>query len=245
MRFEVIPAVDVLGGRCVRLLRGQFANATVYSDDPGAMADAFVAQGARRVHIVDLDSARGAADDATTLAVRAAVGRVAGTGCAAQVGGGVRSVEDARRWIAAGAAYVVLGSVALREPEIAACICATFPGQVMLALDVRDGDARADGWVTAAGPAAAHLERWRHWPSAGLIYTDTQRDGTLQGPDLEGITRCSAAYAGPVFASGGVSSLADVEACVVAGAAGAIIGRAIYEGRVDVRHLIDRVTASS
>jgi phosphoribosylformimino-5-aminoimidazole carboxamide ribotide isomerase len=230
----VIPAIDVRGGRCVRLLRGDFTRETVYAEEPAQVAVAFVRQGARRLHIVDLDAARGVPDVLSRDAVRAAVRAAAEAGAEVQVGGGVRSPAAAASWLAAGASYVVLGSVAVRDPETARMICAAHPGRVLLGLDVRDGAAQAEGWTEPAGDAAEHLARWRDWPAAGVIRTEVGRDGTLLGPDTEGLAACVAAYPGPVFASGGIATLEDLAACAAVGAAGAIVGRALYEGTIDL-----------
>jgi phosphoribosylformimino-5-aminoimidazole carboxamide ribotide isomerase len=231
----VIPAVDVRGGRCVRLLRGDFARETVYSEEPTQMVLDFVRLGAARVHIVDLDAARGVPDVLSRDAVRAAVKAVAATPARVQLGGGIRSAAAATSWFATGADYVVLGSLAVREPAAAEAICRAHPGRVFLGLDVREGAAQAQGWTEAAGDAAEHLARWRDWPAAGVIRTDVGRDGTLQGPDLEGLISCIETYRGPVIASGGIGSLDDLSACARSGAHAAIVGRAIYEGTIDLR----------
>jgi len=230
----VIPAADVRGGRCVRLLRGDFTHETVYAEEPSQVVLEFVRQGAERVHIVDLDAARGVPDVLSRDAARAAVVALRDTEATVQLGGGVRSPEAARAWLELGADLVVLGSLAVRSPEVAAEICRTHPGRVLLGLDVRDGVAQAQGWTEAAGDALAHLRRWSDWEAAGVVLTNIARDGALTGPDLEGLEACIAAYGRPVIASGGVASLEDLIAIADAGAAGAIVGRALYEGRIDL-----------
>lgn len=232
--MDVIPAVDVQGGRCVRLRKGEHARATLYEHDPVRAAQRFIDAGATRLHVVNLDAARGApvadSDDAVVNMVAACVA----AGCAVQVGGGIRDAATATRWVDAGASLVILGSVAARDPELAVAICAAVNGRVLLGLDVREGVARVQGW-TEDGLAATELLRlWRHWPAAGLVYTDTARDGLLTGPDLAGLRTCQELYAGPVIASGGIGSIDDITACAAAGAAGAIVGKALYEGRVDL-----------
>lgn len=231
----VIPAVDVRGGRCVRLLRGDFARETVYSEEPTQSVLDFVRLGATRVHIVDLDAARGVPDVLSRDAVRAAVKAVAATSARVQVGGGVRSAAAAALWFEAGADRVVLGSLALRAPAAAEKICRAHPGRVLLGLDIRDGFAQAQGWTEDAGAGDAHLVRWRDWPAAGVIRTDVGRDGTLMGPDIEGLRACISVYGRPVFASGGIGSIDDLVACAAAGAHGTIVGRALYEGTIDLR----------
>jgi len=240
----VIPAVDVRGGRCVRLLRGDYAQETVYSDDPTQQAVGFARRGATRVHIVDLDAARGQPDVLSRDAVRAAVRNLRDMGITVQVGGGVRSAQAAASWLDAGADYIVLGSLALREPQAAEEICRAHPGHVLLGLDVRGDVAQAQGWTEAAGDAREHLQRWRTWPAAGVIRTDVGRDGALLGPDIEGLRATIDAYQGDVIASGGVATIDDLDTCAAAGASGAIVGRALYEGRLDLSEALQRFSAA-
>jgi phosphoribosylformimino-5-aminoimidazole carboxamide ribotide isomerase len=230
----VIPAIDVLDGLCVRLVQGDYANSTVYDDDPAAVARRFIDAGAARVHVVNLDAARGDPTPASTAAVARVVNVCAGARCDVEVGGGVRDVSSALTWLNAGASFVVLGSVAARDPELAYAICEAAGGRVLLGLDVRDGIARIHGWTEDGVVATDLLSRWSGWNSAGLVYTDTSRDGLMTGPDLEGLRRYRALYGGPVFLSGGISSLEDVAACAAAGIEGLIVGKALYEGRVDL-----------
>ena len=147
----VIPAADVRGGRCVRLLRGDFTHETVYAEEPSQVVLEFVRQGAARLHIVDLDAARGVPDVLSRDAVRSAVRALVDAGVEVQLGGGVRSEAAMRSWLGLGAAYVVLGSLAVRDPGMAEALCAAHPGTVLLGLDVRDGTAQAQGWTEAAG----------------------------------------------------------------------------------------------
>lgn len=230
----MIPAIDVRGGRCVRLLRGDYARETVYADDPAEMAERFAGAGAARVHVVDLDSARGAPDPGSRAAILRVVRTLADAGVAVELGGGVRDRAAAAAWLDAGVSWVVLGSLAVRNPELAEAVCRAHPDRVLLGLDVRGSMAQAQGWTEDAGSADAVLDRWATWPAAGVIRTDVERDGALGGPDLDGLRACVSRYPGPVIASGGVASLADLEACAAAGAAGAIAGRALYEGRLDL-----------
>jgi len=241
----IIPAVDVRGGRCVRLLRGDYAQETVYSDDPTQQAIGFVRRGAMRVHMVDLDAARGQPDVLSRDAVRAAVRALHEMGVQVQVGGGVRSAQAAASWLDIGADFIVLGSLALRDPQAAEEICRAHPGHVLLGLDVRGDVAQAQGWTEGAGDASTHLQRWRRWPAAGVIRTDVGRDGALLGPDVDGLRACIAAYGGPVIASGGVATIDDLDACADAGAQGAIVGRALYEGRLDLSEALQRFNAGA
>jgi phosphoribosylformimino-5-aminoimidazole carboxamide ribotide isomerase len=230
----VIPSVDLRAGRVVRLLRGDYARETVYSDNVVAVVRAFVGAGARRVHLVDLDAARGQADPASSGAATAAVAELAADGAQVQVGGGVRDRVGAQRWFDAGAAWVVIGSLALREPQAARALCEEFPGKVLIALDVRGGEARAEGWTQAAGDVAVHIDRWRAWPTAGIVHTEIDRDGTLSGPAVPALRTVCARFYGPVFASGGVTTVDDIAACAAAGAAGVIVGRALHQGLFDL-----------
>ena len=230
----VIPAIDVLEGRCVRLRQGDYEQATVYADDPAETARRFVDAGAARVHVVNLDAARGRPTGESTEAVARAVTVCSNARCEVEVGGGVRNVSSALAWLNAGASFVVLASVAAGNLELAYAICEAAGGRVLLGLDVRDGVARVQGW-SEDGPVATELLRtWRGWHAAGIVYTDTSRDGLMTGPDLEGLRRYRALYGGPVFLSGGISSLEDVAACAAAGVEGVIVGKALYEGRVDL-----------
>jgi phosphoribosylformimino-5-aminoimidazole carboxamide ribotide isomerase len=236
----VIPSIDVRGGRVVRLLRGDYADETVFSDEPVAVVLSFAGAGARRVHIVDLDAARGRAGGESHQAARACVAALAAHGVAVQVGGGVRDTATAQQWFDDGAALVVVGSLAVRDPAAAEALCATFPSRVLAGLDVRDGSARAQGWTEAAGEAAAHIDRWRSWPLAGIVHTAIERDGTLGGPALDDLRGVCRRFPGPVLASGGITSVDDVAACEEAGAAGVIVGRALHEGLFDLRAALRR-----
>jgi len=238
--MHVIPAVDVRGGRTVRLRQGDYARETMYDAEPSELVRSHAGSGARRIHIVDLDAARGKPDADSRDAVRRAVEVAAEAGCEAQVGGGVRTAKDARNWLDAGAVRVVLGSVAVADPEVARRICEAHPGRVLLALDIRDGAVLTEGWTrSAAGDVGTLLAAWSEWRSDGVVYTNTARDGMLGGPDLDGLQRCRAAFGGPVTLSGGVRDVADVVAAAAAGADGVIAGRAVLEGKLDLRSAIE------
>ena len=162
--------------------------------------------------------------------VRACVRR----GCAVQIGGGVRSVDAARHWLDMGADGVIIGSVAARSWELARQICEASEGRVLLSLDVHAGRARIQGWTQDGAAMTELLRVWHDWPTLGLVYTDTTRDGMLLGPNLAGLATCVETYAGPVFLSGGVSSVDDIVACQAGGAAGVVVGSALYERRIDL-----------
>lgn len=218
----------------MRLLQGDYAREKVYAEDPTVLARAFADAGATRVHLVDLDAARGAPDRRSRQAIEATVRTLAAAGVEVELGGGIRTEAAAGGWLATGVGFVVLSSLALRQPELAERICRAHPGRVLLGLDVRGETAQAQGWTEDAGRADVVLERWSAWPSAGIVRTAVECDGALSGPDLEGLRSCVERFPGPVIASGGIAGLADLEACARAGADGAITGRALYEGRLDL-----------
>ncbi len=225
----VYPAIDLRGGRCVRLLEGDYTRETVYGDDPVAVARGFAAAGARWLHVVDLDGAR---------AGRPVQADLVASICAAvdipvQVGGGLRDAAAVGAALAAGAARVVLGTVAVRDPELAAAICRAHPGRVAIGLDARDGRLRVAGWTEGAETtASAAAARAAGLGAAAIVYTDIGRDGTERGPDLEGTRAVAQAAGAPVIASGGIGALGDVRAVAALGVAGVIIGRALYTGAV-------------
>jgi phosphoribosylformimino-5-aminoimidazole carboxamide ribotide isomerase len=232
--MTVYPAIDLRGGRCVRLLRGAFERETVYGDDPVAVARGFVTAGARWLHVVDLDGAR--AGHPVQAALVAAI--CAAVDVPVQVGGGLRDAAAVDAVLAAGARRVVLGTVAVEDPELARALCGAHPGRVALGLDARDGRLRVAGWTegTELTPAAL-AARAAALGAAAVIYTDVGRDGTEQGPDLEG-TRAVARAAGvPVIASGGIGSVDHVRGVArlaADGVAGVIVGRALYTGAVQL-----------
>ncbi|MGA8633415.1 MAG: 1-(5-phosphoribosyl)-5-[(5-phosphoribosylamino)methylideneamino] imidazole-4-carboxamide isomerase [Candidatus Dormiibacterota bacterium] len=243
--MDVIPAVDVQGGRCVRLRQGEHANATVYAADPVVAAKRFIDAGATRLHVVDLDAARGFPASESVAAVTRMVAICVDAGCAVQVGGGIRDVDTATRWLDAGVSLVILGSVAARDSTRAQAICVAVEGRVLLGLDVRAGVARVEGWTEDGSSAAELLRAWRTWPAAGVVYTDTTRDGLLAGPDLDGVRTCRELYGGPVIASGGVGTIDDITACAAAGASGVVVGKALYEGRINLSDALEAVRAVS
>ncbi|MEB2345200.1 MAG: 1-(5-phosphoribosyl)-5-[(5-phosphoribosylamino)methylideneamino]imidazole-4-carboxamide isomerase [Deltaproteobacteria bacterium] len=235
--FELIPAIDLLGGRCVRLAQGDYGRATVYGDDPGAVAAGFCAAGARRVHVVDLDGARsGEQHNGAALAAILRAARAAGV--PVQLGGGLRSLAAVEAALAAGVERAILGTAALRDPALVREAAARFPGRVAVGLDARAGRVAVAGWLETSETTA--LEVGRLFEDAGvaaLVYTDIARDGMGSGPDLDGAAALAAAVAIPVIASGGVGSLAHVRAAAARardGVAGVIVGRALYTGAVDL-----------
>ncbi|MFM8971993.1 MAG: 1-(5-phosphoribosyl)-5-[(5-phosphoribosylamino)methylideneamino]imidazole-4-carboxamide isomerase [Actinomycetota bacterium] len=229
--MELFPAIDLRNGRVVRLARGDYAAETVYGDDPVAVARGFAAAGARWIHVVDLDAARdGGARNLDAIA------RICATVDArVQTGGGVRTEADARARFAVGAARVVIGSAAVEDPELVDRLAAEAPGRVAVGLDARDREVAIHGWTVDAGRDLVDLARRFDRPGVGaLVVTEIGRDGMLSGPALDQLELVSGAVRVPVIASGGVASTEDLRALATLPLAGAIVGRAIYEGRLTV-----------
>jgi phosphoribosylformimino-5-aminoimidazole carboxamide ribotide isomerase len=220
----VYPAIDIRGGRCVRLRQGDFAAETVYDDDPVAVAERMQQAGAEWLHVVDLDAARRDGDNRAVIESIAAKVPVP-----VQVGGGVRDAG----LLARGVARIVVGSLAVEDPAAVEEMMAAHPDQVALAVDHRAGQVQVRGWLEGGGVRVDELVG-RFPGAAAAIVTDIQRDGMLSGPDLEGLSRLAAAVAVPVIASGGVSEAADIAALAETGVAGVIVGKALYEGRLTV-----------
>jgi phosphoribosylformimino-5-aminoimidazole carboxamide ribotide isomerase len=237
-KFTVIPSIDLKGGEVVRLLRGEMDDATVYGQDPAATARAFEHEGARIIHVVDLDGAiAGAPRNLKSInAIRAAVG------CALDVSGGLRTVDSVRAAIAAGADYVSIGSAAMLNPSMLAEAFREHPGRVFGSLDVRDGRLAIKGWrETSQLPVADALERFQQAGVAAVILTDISRDGTENGVDLEMYEAVARSSRMPVIASGGVARLDDINGLrrlFERGIAGVITGRALYEGRFTLAQAI-------
>lgn len=243
--MELYPAIDLRGGRCVRLRQGEFALETVYRDDPVGVAKEFEAAGCAWVHVVDLDAARG---DGDNRAIVAAVAEA--TGLSVQYGGGVRDERTAEALLALGVARLVVGTAAVERPAVVAALGARFPGQVALSLDHRGGEVAVRGWTEASGVALLDVvDRARADGVGALVVTDISRDGTLAGPDLAGLATVVAATELPVIASGGIGSLDDLRRLATVRAqgrrlAGAIVGRALYEGVFTVEEALAACAAS-
>jgi phosphoribosylformimino-5-aminoimidazole carboxamide ribotide isomerase len=207
--------------------------ATVYNDDPGSQAAAFKAAGYDWIHVVDLDGAF-AGQSRNETAVKAIL---ATPSVKTQIGGGVRTMEDARRWLELGAARVIVGTAAVRDPEFVRSAAAAFPGKIVIGIDAKDGRVRTDGWDGDTGHTPAEIaKRYEDQGVAAIIYTDIGRDGALTGVNVEATAALAEAVAIPVIGSGGVASVSDVRALAAASAKieGVIIGRALYDGRIDI-----------
>jgi phosphoribosylformimino-5-aminoimidazole carboxamide ribotide isomerase len=229
--IDLYPAIDLRGGRCVRLLQGDFDRETVYGDDPVEVARRYEAEGAPWIHVVDLDAARRQGSNRELVEKVAASVTVP-----VETGGGVRdgSLLDA------GLARIVLGSIALEQPQLVAELAAAYPGRVAVGLDHRDGEVRVRGWEEGSGQRLTDLaERFAGDGVAAFIVTDIGRDGMLQGPDVDGLCALAATVEVPVIASGGVGTLDDLRALADSGVAGVIVGKALYEGRFSVAQAVE------
>ncbi|NNU81460.1 1-(5-phosphoribosyl)-5-[(5-phosphoribosylamino)methylideneamino]imidazole-4-carboxamide isomerase [Halovulum dunhuangense] len=227
------PAIDLKDGKCVRLYKGDMAQATVFGDDPAAQAAKFAAAGCRWLHLVDLDGAF-AGKPQNAAAVESILARVS---IPAQLGGGIRDMATIEGWLAKGLARVILGTVAVRDPDLVKQAARTFPGKVAVGIDARDGMVAVEGWAETTDISALDLaRRFEDAGVAAIIYTDIDRDGAMQGPNVAATAALANAVSIPVIASGGVSSLDDLRALKDSGAPldGAISGRAIYEGALDL-----------
>ena len=226
------PAIDLKEGHCVRLVRGDMEQATVFSDDPVAQAASFVDAGASWLHLVDLDGAF-AGEPMNAKAVQAIVNEV---DIPVQLGGGIRTLQTIEDWLGRGVMRVILGTVAVKDPGLVVEACRKFPGSIAVGIDARGGRVAVEGWAEETDVQAVDLAR--NFADAGvdaIIYTDIDRDGVLEGANIAATSELARSVPVPVIASGGVSSLADVRALIAEKRiAGAIIGRALYDGRIDL-----------
>jgi len=231
----IIPAIDLKDGKCVRLRQGRMEDDTVFDDDPVAVAARWLAAGARRLHLVDLDGAfAGVPRNASVVAEICKV-------CAdipVQIGGGIRSMETAQAYIDAGIRYLIIGTLAVKEPEFVDRLCQQFPGRVIVGLDANDGFVATDGWAEASTVTAVSLaQRFENVGVSAIVYTDISRDGMMQGVNSEATAALADAVSIPIIASGGVSTMADVQVLgenMQRGISGAIVGRALYEDSLDL-----------
>ena len=237
--IDLYPAIDLLGGRVVRLRQGDYADETVYGDDPVSVASDFAEAGAPWIHVVDLDAAR-SGDPVNRPVVAAIAAAVVPRGARVQTGGGVRSLHDARDLADAGVARVVMGSAAVRDPSLVEAASEIVP--VAVGLDHRGGEVAVHGWTENSGLMLDHA--YGLFPTADVfVITDIGRDGMLAGPDLAGLARSAELAGAPVIASGGVSSLADVLDLARIGDLGGIItGKAVYEGRFTVSEALEALS---
>ena len=239
--FEVIPAIDLKGGQAVRLVQGDFDRATVFSDDPPAVARRWAEVGATRLHVVDLDGSKAGAP-AQLDVIRAIVGAVE---VPVQLGGGMRSIEHVEAAFGAGLERVILGTAAVEDPTFLDAALARYGERIVGGIDARDGRVALRGCVDTSETDALDLARdLARRGVTTIVYTDIRRDGMLQGPNVEAMARMIEAVPGvAVIASGGVSALGDLVELAEAGAAGAIVGKAIYTGDVDLAGAIEHLAA--
>jgi phosphoribosylformimino-5-aminoimidazole carboxamide ribotide isomerase len=231
----IIPAIDLKDGQCVRLKQGLMEQATVFSDSPAEMASHWVAQGARRLHLVDLNGAF-AGKPKNESAIKAIL-KVVGDDIPVQLGGGIRDLDTIERCLDDGLSYVIIGTAAVKNPGFLHDACTAFPGHIIVGLDARDGRVATDGWSKLTGHDVVDLgKKYEDYGVESIIYTDIGRDGMLSGLNIEATVRLAQALTIPVIASGGLSSLDDIKAlCAVEseGIVGTIAGRAVYDGSLD------------
>ncbi len=246
----LIPAIDLKDGHCVRLKQGDMDQATVFSDDPANMARHWLEQGARRLHLVDLNGAfagvpkNAAAVKAIIRAVQDFAAENDVEEIPVQLGGGIRDLDTIERYLDGGLSYVIIGTAAVKSPGFLHDACSAFPGQIIVGLDARDGKVATDGWSKLTGHEVIDLaKKFEDYGVESIIYTDIGRDGMMGGVNIDATVKLAQSMTIPVIASGGVHSIKDVEAlCAVEfeGIEGVICGRSIYEGTLDLRSAQER-----
>lgn len=231
----IIPAIDLKDGHCVRLKQGSMADATVFSEDPAAMARLWKQKGARRLHLVDLNGAF-AGKPKNEEAVKSVI-KALGDDVPVQLGGGIRDMDTIERYLDDGISYIIIGTAAVKTPGFLHDACYAFPGHIMVALDARDGKVAVDGWSKMTGHDVIDLaKKFQDYGVEAIIHTDIGRDGMMTGVNLKATVDLAKQLSVPVIASGGITDLKDVKALCEAeaeGITGAITGRAIYEGTLD------------
>jgi phosphoribosylformimino-5-aminoimidazole carboxamide ribotide isomerase len=229
--MQIWPAIDLRGGKCVRLAQGDYSRETVYGDDPAEMAGRWVAEGAERLHLVDLDGAR----DGKRVNLSAVEAIVASVDVPCELGGGVRDDETIEQLLALGLSRLVVGTRALKEPDWFRAAACRHPGRLVLGIDASGGQVATDGWLETSSVAAVDFARqFAGEPIAAIIYTDISRDGMLAGPNFDAMAEMNAATDFDVIASGGVTTADDVGKLAALGLAGCIIGRSLYEGKLSL-----------
>lgn len=235
----IIPAIDLKDGQCVRLKQGRMEDSTVFSDDPVQMARHWQQQGARRLHLVDLNGAF-AGQPVNGDIVKAIANAL--PDLPLQIGGGIRDLDTIASYLDAGVSYVIIGTKAVQDPDFVGLACARFPGRIIVGLDAKDGLVATDGWANVSSVTATELaKQFSDVGVSAIVYTDIARDGMMQGVNVEATVRLAEESSIPVIASGGITTIADIEALQAvcnttrgAGILGAITGRAIYEGTLNL-----------
>ena len=239
--MEVIPAIDLLDGKCVRLYQGDYNQASIFNENPVEVARQWAEEGATRLHVVDLDGAK--AGKSVNLPVIEAIAKA--ISIPVQVGGGLRDRTGVSRLLDTGVQRAILGTVAVEQPELLTELCSEFPEQIVVGIDARNGKVATRGWLETSEVAATDLaQRMAQKGAAAIIYTDIHRDGTLTGPNMEALRELAESVTIPVIASGGVSSLTDLLSLLSlesVGVTGAIVGRAIYTGDVSLKEAVRAV----
>ena len=236
----LIPAIDLLEGQAVRLAEGDRERVTVYDDDPPGLAQRFAETGAQQIHVVDLDGAF-AGEPSQVALIERIVAAAHRHGAKVEVGGGIRSVESIERLLELGVDQVVVGTLAIRDPEAVESVCQRHPGAIIVAIDARDGYVAVDGWrEVSTVPAADLAVRAEAWGAGALLYTDVARDGLQVGANVDATADLQRAVTIPVIASGGVGSLDDLDALREAGIRAVVFGRALYEGSFTLEEALHR-----
>ncbi|MGD1703176.1 1-(5-phosphoribosyl)-5-[(5-phosphoribosylamino)methylideneamino]imidazole-4-carboxamide isomerase [Dapis sp. BLCC M229] len=232
--MNIIPAIDILGGRCVRLYQGDYERTQVFNDNPVDVAKRWVKEGATKLHLVDLDGAK-AGQPVNQKTIEAIVKAV---DVPVQVGGGLRNYSAVASLLALGVQQAILGTVALERPQLVSNLCQEFSGQIIVGIDARDGKVATKGWLETSEVSATDLARqMAKFKVAAIVYTDIHRDGTLKGPNIEALRELATSVNIPVIASGGVSSITDLLSLLSLepiGVEGAIVGRALYTGDISI-----------
>jgi phosphoribosylformimino-5-aminoimidazole carboxamide ribotide isomerase len=240
MSMQVWPAIDLRGGKCVRLRQGDYQQETVFAEDPAAVAKEFAEQGARHLHIVDLEGAR----EGLPVNLPSVQEILAAVDIECELGGGIRDEQSVCELLEFGLSRLVIGTSALVDPEWFRATCRRYPGKLVLGIDARNGRAATDGWLNTSEVEAIELARqFTQEPLAAIIYTDIASDGMLAGPNVEAMAEMQAAVDVPVIASGGVTTVDDVSRLAAAGLAGCIIGRALYEGTLTLTEALQAARA--
>ncbi len=233
--MQIWPAIDLRGGKCVRLRQGDYAQETVFSDDPVAVALGFQASGAQHLHIVDLDGAR----EGLPVNLPAVQDILAAVDMQCELGGGVRDEQSIAELLGFGLSRLVVGTSAIKRPEWFTDTCRAFPNQLVLGIDARDGWVATDGWQETSSTSAVKLaQQFAGEPLAAIVYTDIATDGMMAGPNVAAMKQMQDAMELPVVASGGVTTVDDVRMLAKAGLAAVIIGRALYEGAFELSDAI-------